>query len=163
MQAICGVLNVCKHFGLTMPTLGAMATRVQITFDALDPHALASWWAARLGYQVEDGHDLVANLLEARIVSEDDVVCIDGRLCFADAVAVDDPEGLAPRLFFQRVAEPKSGKNRLHLDVPVLPGALEREVDQWAETGATFVEFRSHPGHRWAVMQDPEGNEFCLH
>jgi predicted enzyme related to lactoylglutathione lyase len=61
------------------------------------------------------------------------------------------------------VPEPKAGKNRLHLDVPVLPEDLEREVDRVAGTGARLVEYRSHPGHRWAVMQDSEGNEFCLH
>lgn len=136
---------------------------MQITFDAIDPHSLASWWATRLGYLVEDGHDIITTLLDEGVVSDDDVVRIDGRLFFADAVAVSDPDGLAPRLYFQRVPEPKTAKNRLHLDVPVLPEALEREVDDWVEVGATLVEYRSHPGHRWAVMQDPEGNEFCLH
>jgi hypothetical protein len=136
---------------------------VQITFDATDPHALASWWAARLDYRVEDGHDVITKLLETGVVSEHDVVRIDGRLFFADAVAVSDPEGIAPRLYFQRVPESKTAKNRLHLDVPVLPEALEREVEQWVGAGATLVEYRSHPGHRWAVMQDPESNEFCLH
>ena len=59
--------------------------------------------------------------------------------------------------------ETKTVKNRVHLDVPVVPERLEQEVDQWVETGARLVEYRSHPGHRWAVMHDPEGNEFCLH
>jgi hypothetical protein len=137
--------------------------RVQVTFDAADPHSLAAWWATVLGYNVEDGHDFIAGLLEAGTVSESDVVRVGGRLFFADAVAASDPEGLGPRLYFQRVPEPKAGKNRLHLDVPVTPENLEREVDHLARTGATLVEYRSHPGHRWAVMQDPEGNEFCLH
>ena len=136
---------------------------MQITFDAIDPHSLAAWWAERLGYRVEDGHDLITNLLDAGVISNDDVVRIDGRLFFADAVAAIDPEGLAPRLYFQRVSELKSGKNRLHFDVPVLPEVLDQEVDIWSRAGATLVEFRSHPGHRWAVMQDPESNEFCLH
>lgn len=136
---------------------------MQISFDALDPHSLASWWAARLDYQVEDGHDVITQLLDAGAVSEDDVVRIDGRVFFADAVAVNDPAGLAPRMFFQRVPEHKSGKNRLHLDVSVVPEELEREVERWVESGATLVEYRSYPGHRWAVMQDPESNEFCLH
>ena len=40
---------------------------------------------------------------------------------------------------------------------------LDRRVGDLTDRGATFVEFGEHPGHRWAVMQDPEGNEFCLH
>jgi hypothetical protein len=140
-----------------------MATRVQITFDAADPHALAAWWATQLGYEIEDGHELIADLLERGIVAEHDVVRIDDRLFFADAVAASDPEGLAPRMFFQRVPEAKVGKNRLHLDVSVPPEDLEQEVDRWTRAGAALVEYRSHPGHRWAVMQDPESNEFCLH
>jgi predicted enzyme related to lactoylglutathione lyase len=59
--------------------------------------------------------------------------------------------------------EPKMGKNRLHLDVPVGPEDLDGEVVRLTAAGASLVEVRSHPGHRWAVMQDPEGNEFCLH
>jgi Glyoxalase-like domain len=59
--------------------------------------------------------------------------------------------------------EPKAGKNRLHLDVPVPPENLEREVDRLTGTGARLVQYRSHPGHNSAVMQHPEGNVFCLH
>jgi hypothetical protein len=140
-----------------------VATPVQITFDAADPHALAAWWADRLGYRVEEDDDLVARVLEAGVVGEDDVVRVDGRLRFADAVAASDPEGRAPRMFFQRVPEAKAAKNRLHLDVPVPPERLEQEVEAWVAAGASHDGYRSHPGHRWAVMRDPEGNEFCLH
>jgi hypothetical protein len=70
---------------------------------------------------------------------------------------------------------PKAAKNRVHLDISVEPEELDREVQRAGSgmlcpleqrltaAGTGFVEFRSHPGHRWAVMQDPEGNEFCLH
>jgi predicted enzyme related to lactoylglutathione lyase len=51
----------------------------------------------------------------------------------------------------------------MHLDVSIGGAALEDEVERVVATGASFVEFGSHPGQRWAVMQDPEGNEFCLH
>jgi hypothetical protein len=140
-----------------------MTKGVQITFDAADPHSLAAWWAELLGYEVEDGHELVSGLLDAGVLSEAEVVRINDRLFFADAVAASDPEGAPPRLYFQRVPEPKKGKNRLHLDVPVPADDLEHEVERLTNVGATLVEYRSHPGHRWAVMQDPEGNEFCLH
>lgn len=140
-----------------------MAANVQVTFDAQDPHALARWWAERLGYEVEDGHEMIRRLLDDGVVGGDDVVEVDGRLHFADAVAASDPDGRAPRLYFQRVPETKTAKNRLHLDVTVPQERLDAEVEQWTGAGAGLIEFRSHPGHRWAVLTDPEGNEFCLH
>ena len=140
-----------------------MVTKVQITFDAADPYVLASWWAELLGYEVENDNDIVSGLLERGVVSQDEVMRIDGLLYFKDAVAATASDGSAPRFYFQRVPEAKAGKNRVHLDVPVPPENLESEVERLTTTGASLVEYRSHPGHRWAVMQDPEGNEFCLH
>ena len=140
-----------------------MARGVQITFDAEDPHRLCRWWAALLGYEVEDGHDFVSRLLSDGVIAENQVTRREGRLYFADAVAARDSNGNGPRLYFQRVPEPKTAKNRVHLDVPVDPGALDREVERLEALGASLVGFNSHPGHRWAVMADPEGNEFCLH
>ena len=140
-----------------------MATKVQITFDAHDAHALASWWAALLGYEMEDHHDLVAGLLEQGIVSEEEVSRIDGRLGFAGVATARDPEGIAPRFFVQEVPEDKVAKNRVHLDIPIGDEELDAAVERVVGTGATLVEIREHPGERWAVMQDPEGNEFCLH
>ena len=140
-----------------------MAPRIQVTFDAADPHALSEWWAELLDYTIERDGDFVAGLLQQGAVTEADVVDRDGILHFADAASMHDPEGVGPRFFFQRVPEEKSGKNRLHLDIHVEPDELDAEVERVVASGATFVEFGSHPGHRWAVMQDPEGNEFCLH
>ena len=136
---------------------------IQITFDAADPHRLAAWWSELLGYEVEDGHELVSKLLADGIIGQDDVVEIDGRMQFREAAAAGDPTGAGPRLLFQLVPEPKTAKNRVHLDVPVAQEDLEAEVARVTGTGATFVEYGQHPGHRWAVMADPEGNEFCLH
>jgi hypothetical protein len=140
-----------------------MSKQVQVTFDTSDPHRLAAWWADLLGYAVEDGHDLVSGLLESGVITDADVVDLNGRLFFKDAVAASDPDDNGPRLYFQRVPEPKVVKNRVHLDIPVRQEELDDEVQRVTRAGASFVEFRSHPGHRWAVMQDPEGNEFCLH
>ena len=116
-----------------------------------------------LGYEVEDAHDFVSRLLSDAVIAEDQVTRLEGRLYFADAVAASDPSGDGPRLYFQRVPEPKTAKNRVHLDVPVDLAALDREVERLQALGASLVGFNSHPGHRWAVMSDPEGNEFCLH
>jgi predicted enzyme related to lactoylglutathione lyase len=69
-------------------------------------------------------------------------------------------------LYFMEVAEPKAVKNRLHVDV-ITPGALDDEVERLRGLGAELVEVRTDPGtltnpDRWAVMLDPEGNEFCV-
>jgi len=144
-------------------TVPVMATKVQITFDAHDAPALAAWWANLLGYRVEDHHDLVAGLLAQGVVTEDQVSRIDGRFGFAGVATAVDPEGIAPRFFVQEVPEDKVAKNRLHLDVPVGDETLDDAVARVTGLGASLVEFREHPGERWAVMQDPEGNEFCLH
>ena len=140
-----------------------MARDVQITFDAHDPHRLAAWWAERLGLDVEDNSGFVEQLLADGVITEQMVVRSDGRTSFADATAATDPDGSLPRFFFQRVSEDKVAKNRIHLDVHVEQDELESEVETWTATGATFDHYGSHPGHRWAVVRDPEGNEFCLH
>jgi hypothetical protein len=136
---------------------------IQVTFDAADPHRLARWWADLLHYRVVDADGLVARLLADGAVTEAEVVRIDGRRFLADAVAASDPKGRGPRLFFQRVPESKSAKNRVHLDVPVEADQLDDEVQRLVASGASLTGYNTYPGHRAAVMRDPEGNEFCLH
>lgn len=136
---------------------------LQITFDAADPHELGGWWADLIGYEIVDPHDTIVELLEQGVVGDADVLTFRDRLHFADAMAVEDPDGVAPRFYFQRVPEAKATKNRMHFDIPVPAEQLDAEVERVTGLGATLVQFASHPGHRWAVMHDPEGNEFCLH
>ncbi len=88
------------------------------------------------------------------------------------AFACVDPTGVGPRLFFQRVPEGKTVKNRVHLDVRVGTGlvgaerlaALDAESDRLVALGAT--QFRrmlaDEVNESCIVMQDVEGNEFCL-
>jgi predicted enzyme related to lactoylglutathione lyase len=140
-----------------------MARHLQVTFDAHDPHRLAQWWAQLLDAEFEEHNDFVASLLESGVVTEAETVRVDGKLHFADAAAVSARDGTPPRLYFQRVPEDKQTKNRVHIDVPVEAEQLENRVEELVSRGATFVTYNSHPGQRWAVMQDPEGNEFCLH
>jgi hypothetical protein len=88
------------------------------------------------------------------------------------ASAAQDPDGVGPRLFFQRVPEGKTVKNRLHLDVRVGTGlvgdervaALEAECERLTALGASKVRLMRADGvnESCLVMQDPEGNEFCL-
>ncbi|MFJ9697016.1 VOC family protein [Kitasatospora sp. NPDC101183] len=69
-------------------------------------------------------------------------------------------EGL--RLYFSEVPEPKTSKNRLHLCLRP-EGSREVEVERLLGIGATMVADRRNPdGTGWAVLADPEGNEFCV-
>jgi hypothetical protein len=91
---------------------------------------------------------------------------------WGSASAVIDPEGKGARIFFQRVPEPKSVKNRVHLDVSVGGGhatpmeerraRVDAEAERLVSLGATRVSGMEKMGEHWVVMHDPEGNEFCL-
>jgi hypothetical protein len=134
----------------------------QVTFDTTDCHALARFWAAALGYDVEDHHDQITELLAAGVATGADVVEIDGRRAWKVGTGCRDPEGRRPRLLFQDVPEAKTVKNRVHLDVFVGDEARAAEVERLIGLGASFL----HDGHlgpsTWVTMADPEGNEFCL-
>jgi Glyoxalase-like domain len=124
---------------------------VQIAFDAQDPARLAAFWAAVLadrGYREPDppeGGDT--------------------------SRAVEEPTGTHPRLYFQRVPEAKTAKNRVHLDLLAGGGhtvpldeqraAVAEAVRRLTALGASYVGERTELGVHWAVMTDPEGNEFC--
>jgi hypothetical protein len=137
----------------------------QVVFDAADPARLAEFWAAALNYQVQPPPTGFASweaFLEAEGVPREQ---------WGSASAVVDPRGAGPRLFFQRVPEPKTAKNRVHLDLHAGGGpgeAVEHQrrlvrtaVQRLEGLGATFVDEREELGVVWAVMRDPEGNEFC--
>lgn len=144
-----------------------MSREVQVTFDCADPAALADFWAQVLGYRLQDpppGFDSWEAALEALGVPPENR---------NDASALVDPDGRGPRVFFQRVPEGKSAKNRVHLDVRAAPGlagderiaALEKECERLVGLGGRRLE-RHEPAPPMAgghiVMADPEGNEFCL-
>lgn len=152
-----------------------MSRTIQVTFDAHDPQSLSRFWAEAMGYvnppppgrTLEPGQDPFAAwhafLAEAGVPESE----------WSSASAAEDPEGVGPRLFFQRVPEGKEAKNRVHLDLRAAPGlrgeermaALEAEADRLVALGASRGA-RHEPsppmtaGH--ITMADPEGNEFCL-
>jgi catechol 2,3-dioxygenase-like lactoylglutathione lyase family enzyme len=143
-----------------------MATQVQVTFDCADPAALSTFWAAALGYRLQDPPEGFATweaFLTDLGVPEDE---------WNSASAVVDPDGGGPRLYFQRVPEPKAAKNRVHLDLNVggplgtpldeRKTAVGREVKRVTDIGAEVVREVEERGEYWVVMRDPEGNEFCL-
>ena len=141
-----------------------MTLEFQVTFDAADPAALAGFWAEALGYRVQDpppGFDSWDAALAAWGVPPE-------RRNDASALV-----GPGPRIFFQRVPEGKTVKNRVHLDLRAAPGltgdermvALEAECERLVALGAQRLA-RHEPappmGFGHIVMADPEGNEFCL-
>ena len=142
------------------------AVRVQVVFDCHDPDALARFWATALGYRIPDPPDGFATWQEWLV----SMGVPEGE--WNSASAVEDPEGVGPRVYFQRVPEDKVVKNRVHLDLNVGGGrdvpmeerkaTLEAAAARLVSAGATMVEPRELRGEFWIVMQDPEGNEFCL-
>ena len=136
---------------------------IQVTFDAADPHALADFWAQALGYEIEDNSAFVDELVASGQLPAQGRITRNGRSEFADVAVAYDPSGQGPRLFFQQVPEPKTAKNRVHLDVPV---PSERKLERVAELeklGAKQLWITDDRGPVTYTMADPEGNEFCLH
>lgn len=106
-----------------------------ITMDANDPDALAPFWAAALRYRVAGAE--------------------------GDYVALVPLEAPGPNVLIQRVPEPKTVKNRTHLDLKVAD--IEAEADRLEALGARRTAGPiAELGSRWIVMADPEGNEFCV-
>jgi hypothetical protein len=130
-----------------------VAIRWTVGGDARDPHALAAFWADALGYVPEPGYDE------------------------PDGASIVDPDGAGPAISFLRVPEPKTAKNRLHLDLRVAgeppwdwatrADLITAKVADLVAHGASVVreehyrdEGGSVLGH--VLMLDPEGNEFCV-
>jgi hypothetical protein len=137
---------------------------VQVVFDCAQPDTLADFWADVLGYVKQpppEGFDSWNDFAASIGMPKEQW---DGWS------AVIDPEGKRPRVFFQRVPEGKVVKNRVHLDVNVGEGLegderiarIKREADRVEGLGATRVREAEERGEFWIVMQDIEGNEFCL-
>lgn len=128
-----------------------MSIPLQITVDARDPARLAAFWAVALGYVVQPPRP--------GYLGDDDV---------EQYTAIVDPAGEGPRVLFQRVPEVAEGKNRLHLDVNAGHGAADRgravrrHCSVLVGAGARLLHERDEPTGWWLVLQDPEGNEFCL-
>jgi hypothetical protein len=126
-----------------------MATHWTLGCDAIDPHALATFWALALGYVAEPGYD------------------------DPDGASIVDPDGVGPAIGFLRVPEGKTSKNRMHIDIrvageppwdmPARAGLIRSKAAELVAAGATRVRDEQYGhvlGH--VVMLDPEGNEFCV-
>ena len=104
-----------------------------VTIDCKDPHRLAEFWSRALQWEVLGDF---------------------GEFVFLGR------EGHTPNLGLQRVPEPKANKNRVHIDLHGEPRA--EAASRLQRLGATFVAEHTGPGLAWIVLEDPEGNEFCV-
>jgi hypothetical protein len=142
----------------------ASVKQFQVTFDCAEPERVARFWCEVLGYVVPpppEGFETWADYDASLPPEERD-----------SAFACVDPTGVGPRLFFQRVPEGKVVKNRVHLDVRVATGlvgeerlaALEAECARLVPLGAVRGQLllADEENESCQVMQDVEGNEFCL-
>jgi predicted enzyme related to lactoylglutathione lyase len=108
-----------------------------IVVDAADPAAVARFWVAASGWPVAG----------------------EGE----GGVTLHNPRGLLPDLDFVPVADAKSTKNRVHLDVAPYEGEdHDAEVARLVALGAEHIDIGQGPDVTWVVLADPEGNEFCV-
>ncbi|WP_116449600.1 VOC family protein [Blastococcus litoris] len=140
-----------------------MSFDVQIVIDSSAPHDLADWWAEVLGWQVEaQDESFIRRMVETGAAAESDTTEHEGALVWKVGAAIGSPDAGRPRLLFQAVPEPKTVKNRLHLDVRVGADRREAEVARLLGLGATELWRGSQGPFEWVTMADPEGNEFCV-
>lgn len=148
-----------------------MAIHYKVCIDCRNPHRLADFWAKALGFVIEDKSALIQQLLNEGVVGTAQVIRIDGRYAWRQAAAIRDPDGPVDpvsgighgrRILFQAVPEPKTGKNRMHLDLHVGEERIDAEVERLRKLGANVVGERRQGPNRWVTMTDPEGNEFCV-
>ncbi len=146
-----------------------MAVDWQLVVDCAEPISLARFWAAALEYEPEDNSALIERAVAAGMAGEDDYTEVDGRKAWVGAAAIrhpDDPvdgfsgAGLGRRVLFMRVPEPKSVKNRLHIDLKVGSERRDAVVARLEGLGASAVRTVEEHGSSHVTMRDPEGNEF---
>ena len=107
-----------------------------IAFDAGQPSVVARFWCAVLGWQVSEVGDGV--------------------------VSIGPADGSSPSIDFCPVPEPKTVKNRLHLDLRADRSSQAQELERLLALGARRIDVGQAPDVTWIVLADPEGNEFCL-
>jgi hypothetical protein len=136
------VISLASEDGYTEQEAIVTTRVVSATFDCRDPFRQAEFWATALSYVIEDP--------------------IEGM----EEVGISDPSGEGLSIYFMPVPEPKTAKNRVHLDLEP-ETTMQEEVARLVAAGARVVAIHQDPeGPKdpfvWTVMQDPEGNEFCV-
>ena len=118
---------------MSNPNEGPVGTLDLVGIDVEDMERSAQFWVALLGLKIAS--------------REDDYLEFEGQ-------------GDGPRLYVQKVPEKKTAKTRVHLDIAVQD--LDIAVSRAVALGAKKIKPFISTGHSWVVMEDPDGNEFCL-
>lgn len=119
-----------------------------------DPKRLAAFWCAVLDYHVLDEEPgTLVEIGPRDLPTDDDFAEWRRRLRTAPS---------PPSILFIAVPEGKTVKNRLHIDVNPIDATTEEEAARLRALGATDADIGQGPDVTWKVMQDPEGNEFCV-
>ncbi len=137
----------------------------QVTIDAADPHPLADWWADALQWEVEPSDEgFIRQMVAQGHATEADTMTHRGVLVWQEGAAIRHPGGpaAAPRVYFQRVPEAKTVKNRVHLDLRVGTDDVDAVVKGLVAKGATLSHRGRQGPHTWVTVADPEGNELCV-
>ena len=133
-----------------------MTTKWTMTIDCADPALVARFWCTALGYVEADppkGWDTWDAFLTEMNVPEDE---------WNDGASLSDLAGVLPSISFLKVPEPRTVKNRLHLDLNPDPGNRDAEIERVLALGARRVNIGQTGAESWTVLADPEGNEFCV-
>lgn len=113
-----------------------MASRfTELVVDCSDPHRLAEFWREVLDY---------------KLAGKDD-----------DTAWIEAEGGSLPLILFVKVREPKTVKNRLHIDLNPRDREQHEEVERILSLGARKIDI-GQGEQSWVVLADPEGNEFCV-
>ncbi len=146
-----------------------MAVRFQLVIDCADNETMARFWAAALHYQLEPpptGFATWDDYWRDVGVGEEDLGIGED--------SISDPDGQGPRIWFQRVPEQKTIKNRIHLDIHASGGRavpmetrkqrVDAEARRLSDLGASLLHVMGEEGldHYAVAMADPEGNEFDI-
>ncbi len=108
--------------------------KVEIAIDCMDPNAIRDFWRAGL------------DLEETSVPGE--------------GTALTDPAGVQPELWFQQMTEPRTDRNRIHIDVYVPEEEAQKRVEEVLAAGGILVTDKHAPS--WWVLADAEGNELCV-
>lgn len=113
-----------------------MTSRIgEMIIDCADPEASAAFWCGALGYRVFD--------------RDETGVAIAGA-------------SSAPTILLIRAADPKREKTRIHFDLCPTEGDQATEVARLISLGATPADIGQGSTHKWVVLTDPSGIEFCV-
>ncbi|CAM5428493.1 hypothetical protein SAVIM338S_02428 [Streptomyces avidinii] len=148
-----------------------MELTLQLVMDCANPRLMVAFWSRALGYEPElppGGHPTWRAYWQDMGVPAEELPEGAGET----PESIVDPAGRGPRVWFQQVPEVKAGKNRVHLDLKVggrdaplevRTRRIDEKVGGLTAAGATVLRVMDEPeGFYAVVLQDPEGNEFCV-